>query len=50
MSLVMVMIDDQPQVAEVVQANAKTVWVRLKNGDVVQRHRVKHDVGQVQES
>jgi hypothetical protein len=27
-----------------VQENAKTVWVRLPDGQVVKRHKVKHRV------
>jgi len=47
--MVVVTIAGKPQVAEVVQEHDKTVWVRLRNGDVVKRHRVKHAVGRIQE-
>jgi hypothetical protein len=30
--------------AELVQSNHKTVWVKLADGNVIKRHKVKHAV------
>ena len=29
---------------EVVKENAKTLWVRLNDGNVIKRHKAKHEV------
>ena len=30
--------------AELLESNAKTVWVKLPGGDIIKRHRKKHNV------
>lgn len=29
---------------ELVKENSKTVWVKLTDGNIIKRHRIKHDV------
>ena len=35
--------------ADVVKENDKTIWVKLRNGDIVQRHKDKHVVVMIKE-
>jgi hypothetical protein len=29
---------------ELVKENPKTVWIKLADGNIIKRHRIKHDV------
>ena len=49
MAHMVVRLQGQPQVAEVVKEHTYTVWVRLRRGAVIKRHRVKHRVESIQE-
>ena len=35
---------------EVVSVNLKTLWVRLPDGNVIKRHKIKHVVGEENET
>jgi hypothetical protein len=49
MALVLVQLHGKPTVAEVVRESTKTVWVCLRDGHVIKRHRVKHAVDVVRD-
>jgi hypothetical protein len=47
MATTVTQVHGQLTVVDVVRESSKTVWVRLRNGQVIKRHRVKHMVGTV---
>lgn len=43
-SLVKIRLSNQITIAELVQNNIKTIWVRLLDGHIIKRHKIKHVV------